>query len=481
MRFAVLANPWVAAFKKSGYTAIINNSLPTGFGRDKIANLLSLLEIGNSLGTRGKREERTMESLRPVTVFFLALLLTGCASTQKLMPTPNIYVDGVGYPESNVAPGLKSNEVDLLFVTDRAPETGADGRLEYGIGRSASVGFGSAIVEIGNGLTWQELVAISERSSRSTSPVIRVTSRTELGRFPATPHAFLVVDGKAKEDPEVRAQYDLVASQFRQELGRRMAQSGYNEIHIFVHGFDNSFDWAAGSLAELWHFLGRRGVPLLYSWPAAHGGLFGYFVDRESGEFTIYHLKNLIRLLASFQEVERINIIAHSRGTAVTASALRELIIEARAGGYDPYELYRIENLILAAPDLDFDIVRQRLMAEKIGPAFGQITVYTTNADKALSLSQTLMSGTRFGRVRATDLGEQEQAIFNIVKNVAFIDVHGVQSFIGHAYYLHNPSCSSDIIRVINAGHEPGSPERPLDHRMLNFWDMPADYPGSTD
>jgi esterase/lipase superfamily enzyme len=260
-----------------------------------------------------------------------------------------------------------------------------------------------------------------------------------------------------------------------------MAQSGYNEIHIFVHGFDNSFDWAAGSLAELWHFLGRRGVPLLYSWPAAHGGLFGYFVDRESGEFTIYHLKNLIRLLASFREVERINIIAHSRGTAVTASALRELIIEARAGGYDPYELYRIENLILAAPDLDFDIVRQRLMAEKIGPAFGQITVYTTNADKALSLSQTLMSGTRFGRVRATDLGEQEQAIFNIVKNVAFIDVHGVQSFIGHAYYLHNPSCSSDIIRVINAGHEPGSPERPLDHRMLNFWDMPADYPGSTD
>ncbi len=422
-----------------------------------------------------------MESPHPVTVFFLALLLVGCASTQELMPAPNIYADGGSYPESSVAPGLKSNEVDLLFVTDRAPETSADGALEYGAGRSASVGFGSAIVEIGNGLAWQELVEMSETSSRSISPAIRVTSRTELGRFPATPHAFLVVDGKAEEDPEVRAKYDRVASQFRQELGRRMAQSGYNEIHIFVHGFDNSFDWAAGSLAELWHFLGRRGVPLLYSWPAAHGGFFGYFVDRESGEFTIYHLKNLIRMLASFQEVERINILAHSRGTAVTAAALRELIIEARAAGHGPYELYRIENLIMAAPDLDFDVVRQRLMAEKIGPAFGQITVYTTDADKALAASQTLMGGTRFGQVRATDLGEQEHAIFQIVKNVAFIDVHGVQSFIGHAYYLDNPSTSSDIIRVINAGHKPGSPERPLEHRMLNFWDMPADYPGSTD
>jgi len=422
-----------------------------------------------------------MENRSPVTVLLLALLLVGCASTQELMPAPNIYADGSGYPESSVAPDLKSNKVDLLFVTDRAPETSADGTLEYGSGRSASVGFGSAIVEIGNGLTWQELVEMSETPSRSTSPAIRVTSRTELGRFPATPQAFLVVDGKAEEDPEVRAEFDRVASQFRQELGRRMAQSGYNEVQIFVHGFGNSFDWAAGSLAQLWHFLGRRGVPLLYSWPAGSGGLFGYFVDRESGEFTIYHLKSLIRLLASFPEVERINILAHSRGTAVTTTALRELIIEARAAGSSPYELYRIENLILAAPDLDFDIVRQRLLAEKIGPAFGQITVYTTDADKALGASQTLMGGTRLGQIRATDLGEQEQAIFKIVKNVAFIDVQGVRSFISHAYYLDSPSTSSDIIRVIDSGDKPGSPERPLRHRLLNFWDMPVDYPGSSD
>jgi esterase/lipase superfamily enzyme len=418
-----------------------------------------------------------MESLNPVTVFLLALVLGGCSSTQQLMPTPNIYTDGDGYPESSVAPVLRRNEVDLLFVTDRAPETNADGMLEYGTGRSASVGFGSAIVEIGNNLTWQALVEMSETSSRSSSPAIRVTSRTELGRFPSTPHAFLVVDGKAEEDPEVRTEYDRVAALFRQELGLRMAQSGHNEVHIFIHGFDNSFDWAAGTLAELWHFLGRRGVPLLYSWPAAHGGLFGYFVDRESGEFTIYHLKNLIRLLGSFPEVERINILAHSRGTDVTASAMRELIIEARAAGHDPYKIYRIENLIMAAPDLDFDVVRQRLMAEKIGPAFGQITVYTTDTDKALAASQTLMGGTRLGQVRATDLGEQEQVIFTRVKNVAFIDVLGVRSFIGHAYYLDNPSTSSDIIRVLNDNYKPGSPGRPLEHRMLNFWDMPADYP----
>jgi len=422
-----------------------------------------------------------MQTPNPVAGLFLTLLLVGCSSTPRLMPTPNIYAGGGNYPESSVPPGLKSSQIDLLFVTDRTPETTADGTLEYGTGRSASVGFGSAIVEIGNDLPWQELVEMSETSSRSTSPPVRVTSRNELGRFPATPHAFLVVNGEAREDPEVQAEYDRVVSQFRQEVNRRMLQTGSNEIHMFIHGFNNSFDWAAVSLAELWHFLGHQGVPLLYSWPAGNGGLLGYFVDRESGEFTIYHLKKLIRLLASFPEVERINILAHSRGSAVTATALRELIIEARAGGHNPRELYRIKNLIFAAPDLDFDIVRQRLMAEKIGPAFGQITVYTADSDKALSLSRKLLRGTRFGQIRAIDLGKQEQAIFKSVKNVAFIDVHGVRSFLGHAYYLGNPSTSSDIIRIINNGSKPGSPERPLTYRMLNFWEMPVDYLGSSD
>jgi len=409
------------------------------------------------------------------------LSLVGCSSAPKLMPTPNIYLEGSGYPESGVPDSLKSNKIDLLYVTDRAPETSDDGALIYGYGRSASMAFGSVVVEIGDDLSWQQLVALSETSKRKSSPAIQVPTRTEIARFPPTPHPFTIVDGKAEVVPETQAEFDRIASLFRKEINRRMVQVGTNEIHIFVHGFKNTFDYAAISLAELWHFLGRRGVPLLYSWPAAKGGMFGYFADRESGEFTIYHLKNMIRLLASFPEVEQLNILSHSRGTDITTTALRELIIEARAAGHNPRELYKVENLIMAAPDLDFDIVRQRLLAEKIGPAFGQITVYTTDTDKALGISQTLMGGTRFGRIQVDDLSEQERAIFSVVKNVAFINVEGVKSFIGHAYYLNNPSTSSDIIRVLNTNSKPGDAKRPLTHQMLNFWNMPVEYPNSPD
>ena len=52
----------------------------------------------------------------------LLLLAIGLAGCQKqLMPTPNIYLDG-RYPLfENLPPEFKTNTVDLLYVTDRAP------------------------------------------------------------------------------------------------------------------------------------------------------------------------------------------------------------------------------------------------------------------------------------------------------------------------------------------------------------------------
>ena len=85
-----------------------------------------------------------------MTLVFVALVLIGCSSRPKLMPTPNIYLSEGGYPESGIPDGLRSNKVDLKFVTDRARETSDDGALVYGTGRSASLGFGSVIVHIGN-------------------------------------------------------------------------------------------------------------------------------------------------------------------------------------------------------------------------------------------------------------------------------------------------------------------------------------------
>ena len=43
--------------------------------------------------------------------------------------------------------------------------------------------------------------------------------------------------------------------------------------------------------------------------------------------------------------------------------------------GRDPRRTLKIDTLILAAPDLDFGVVRQRLAAENAAAAIGQVYV----------------------------------------------------------------------------------------------------------
>ena len=403
------------------------------------------------------------------------LMLTGCASGPTLMPTPNLYNGGKEYPQSKLNAEQKNARVDMLYVTDRAPDPEKD-QLEYGSGRSPSIGFGSALIDIGQRMGWEQLMQVSQSKSGRSHEMI-VKKRMELGRFPPTPHPFTLVNGGPVEDIKTTAAFGTIAAKFRAEINRRLALTEKKDVIIYVHGFNNTFDEATVNLAGVWHFMGRQGVPLTYTWPAASGGMFGYFIDRESGEFTIFHLKKMLKLLASFEEIENIHIIAHSRGTDVVTTALRELIIDSRGAGKDPRKTLRIKNLILAAPDLDFGVMRQRLIAEKFGAAIGQITVYTAQSDTALNISEWLMTGLRLGRVESSDFSETEQKIFSSVKNVSFINVVDVGSFISHAYYLDSSSASSDLIRVLRNSSRPGSADRPLIHKGANFWEVPADYP----
>jgi esterase/lipase superfamily enzyme len=54
-------------------------------------------------------------------------------------------------------------------------------------------------------------------------------------------------------------------------------------------------------------------------------------------------------------------ILAHSRGTAVTLKAVRELGLEAIAAGKEAADLYKIDNLVLLSPDIDVDIAAQQI------------------------------------------------------------------------------------------------------------------------
>ncbi len=285
--------------------------------------------------------------MRVLNLGFLALLLAGCAG-HPLMSTPNLYTDGTVNPFPDVPAELQSNPVEVLYLTDRLPEKDAEGKLNYGYGRSKSLAWGVATVSMGRDISWPELVEASRTKERSRQLNIELLSVDERGRGPGTPAPFRIEKGFPRSDPEVVSEVQKKTEALHQELSRRLSLTERKDVYIYVHGYNNSFEDAALGAAELYHFGGRMGVPLVYSWPAGHPGLLkGYGYDRESSEFTVHHLKLVIRAVSSWPELERIQLIGHSRGTDVVLAAVRELFIEAWAKGVSPQEMYRIDNLVV--------------------------------------------------------------------------------------------------------------------------------------
>ena len=274
-----------------------------------------------------------------------------------------------------------------------SPSPRTMGLLAYGYGRSFSLAVGSCVVDIGQDVAWDTLVQQSQQAERTQPLPLRISAMTEQVRFPATPLPFVLQDGQPTVAPAVQEAYEHAAEQVRQDLRQRLALTSRKVAYVYVHGFNNTFEDGVLVVAEFWHFLGRQGVPILYTWPAGSGsGLRGYTHDRESGEFTIFHLKQFLRLLASIPELEELNLIAHSRGTDVLTSALRELYIETRAAGKDFRTVYRIKNVVLAAADLDMEVVTQRVAAEYVGLGVERTTIYVSPVDKALGFSSLLFT-----------------------------------------------------------------------------------------
>src|SRR4051812_21985537 len=68
-------------------------------------------------------------------------VLSGCGSAPTLMPTPNLYADGIVDPFIDVDPSLRNNKVEVLYLTDRQPENDSPDKREYGYKRSRSLAF----------------------------------------------------------------------------------------------------------------------------------------------------------------------------------------------------------------------------------------------------------------------------------------------------------------------------------------------------
>ncbi len=421
-------------------------------------------------------------------ICFLALIfvVSGCAGPRLMMPTPNLYLDENHDRYGDLPPRLRSTEVQLFYITDRVPEDAEEGNLRYGYGRSPSLAFGTAVVDLGVGITWEELLEASRTQTRSKKVVLKLGVIKEIFRTPDLPLPYKEVDGRIIVQPDLLVEDKTAREVFRHTLTEQLALTPRKEVFIYVHGYNNSFKDAALVSAELWHFLGRIGVPMIYTWPAGYPGLFGYTYDRESSEFTIYHLRETLSLLASFPEIEKIHLIAHSRGTDVATAAVRELTISARATGIDPKAKFKIHNLVLIAPDLDVQVAVQRIAGDKLDYSVNRFTIYTSSADEAIGAAEWLFSSPRgrVGTIRMEKTSEVLKAALEFspksVKHINYSPTpNSPTGSYGHSYFRTAPTVSSDLVLMLRDDLDAGTPGRPLKPMGLGFWRIPPGYPAA--
>src|SRR4029077_11107574 len=252
-------------------------------------------------------------------------LLSACSPTEGLLtPTPaNLVAPQDRAPVSSARPISTSNDLKLLYVTDRAPiadpQTNA---LSYGSERSRTMSFGSIDMRI-------------EPDSNGAMGEMSLGGINEIGRFPEVPYPAVVSSAGYRRAPDVVAAHEDAVASLQREIRRRLATTERKEVVVFIHGYNNSFADAANAMGSICRLLGGDFVCVLLTWPAggSRGAFMGYDVDRESGEFAVGDLGEAIRAIGQTERVRGVHIIAHSRGTDVLASAFQQLSEEALDSG----------------------------------------------------------------------------------------------------------------------------------------------------
>jgi esterase/lipase superfamily enzyme len=181
-------------------------------------------------------------------------------------------------------------------------------------------------------------------------------------------------------------------------------QTGRSKVLVFVHGFNNRFDDAVYRFAQIVHDAKAPGIPVLFTWPS-----------RGELKLRAYTFEQVLATLAANPNVKEINIVAHSMGNWVTLEALRGMSIRTgKIGG-------KIRNVMLVAPDVDVDVFRTQI--QRMGAPRPRFSLFVSQDDKALALSQTIWGGVpRLGEINPaqepiqSELKQENIEVFDLTK-----------------------------------------------------------------
>lgn len=216
---------------------------------------------------------------------------------------------------------------------------------------------------------------------------------------------------------------------FRAELATELRRqpAGQRDAIVFVHGFNNTFSEGLYRIAQLAHDLKTPGVTVHYSWPSAASPL-GYAYDRDSALFARDGLEQLLAEVDA-AGANKIILVAHSMGSALTMEGLRQLVIRDGTRAKK-----RIGGVVLISPDLDVDVFRAQARAMEGLPQ--PFLIFGSSRDRILDISARIAGEPeRLGNL--TDLSRIADL------NVTFLDVSAFSQGAGHFTLAQSPALIS--------------------------------------
>lgn len=205
---------------------------------------------------------------------------------------------------------------------------------------------------------------------------------------------------------------------------------------VFVHGFNNRYEDSVFRLAQIIHDSGAQTTPILFTWPS-RANVFEYNYDKESTNYSRTALEDTLRILSEAPKVKDITILAHSMGTWLTMESLRQMGI--RDGNVPS----KIQNVILASPDIDLDVFAKQWV--EMGKKKPKFTIFVSQDDRALALS-SFISGD-VSRLGAIDPSKEPYRTDLEKSGITAIDLTKVETDDGlhHGKFAESP----EIVQLI--------------------------------
>jgi len=336
---------------------------------------------------------------RPISAIILTAVLAAILSGCSLVKPGGSAIE---------ATKAEPREVELFYVTDRAPDSDSE---RYFSSTRGDVSYGAARISIPPG----------HIMGRQEEPSLL---KLETG-LDASKHIKLLDVNRLSRDD------------FAERLGRAVEASPGNKLMIFVHGYNVSFPDATLTVAQFAADIKFNGPVVMFSWPSL-GSLTGYTVDETNAEWAQSHLLELLTTLLESIPVQHIYLVGHSMGNRIIGRAMMTLSNERLES-----DMLLFREIIMIAPDIDAEVFRMD-MAPRLTRTGINLTLYASSSDRALLASKAF-----HGYPRAGESGDG----LVVIEGLETIDASDASGgILGHSYFAEDRRMMEDISALLQTG-----------------------------